>query len=113
MTGVLLTPQPSVRAGSVVSVHALVLGHTRVKESDLIVQLLTAEYGIISAYARAALRSRKRFGGALDPATHVKADLKIPRDPGHSLETPMWFFEKAEVKDLFEHLRSSYEALDS
>jgi DNA repair protein RecO (recombination protein O) len=41
-------------------------------ESDLLVTLFTREQGKIKGVARAARKSRKRFGGALEPATHVQ-----------------------------------------
>jgi DNA repair protein RecO (recombination protein O) len=40
-------------------------------ESDVIVTLLTENAGIVKGVARAARRSRRRFGGALEPLTRV------------------------------------------
>lgn len=42
-------------------------------EADLLLSLFTRESGKVKGVARHALRSRKRFGGALEPATHVRA----------------------------------------
>ena len=42
-------------------------------EADLLVSLLTREQGVIKGIARHAMRSRRRFGGALEPGTHVVA----------------------------------------
>jgi len=53
--------------------EAIVLRTWPFHESDLIVSLLTREQGKVKGIARAALKSRKRFGGALEPMTHVRA----------------------------------------
>ncbi len=42
-------------------------------EADLMVALFTREQGVVRGVARHAMRSRKRFGGALEPMTHVRA----------------------------------------
>ncbi|MGI0148061.1 MAG: DNA repair protein RecO, partial [Thermoplasmata archaeon] len=42
-------------------------------EADLIVTLLTSETGKLHAVARAARRSRRRFGACLEPLTRVRA----------------------------------------
>ncbi len=42
-------------------------------EADLLVSLFTRERGVVKGVARHALRSRRRFGGALEPGTHVTA----------------------------------------
>lgn len=42
-------------------------------EADLLVSLFTREHGRIKGVARHAMRSRRRFGGALEPMTHVLA----------------------------------------
>ena len=42
-------------------------------EADLVVSLLTREQGVVKGVARHAMRSRRRFGGALEPGTHVTA----------------------------------------
>lgn len=43
------------------------------EEADLIVSLLTREQGRVKGVARHAMRSRRRFGGALEPMTVVLA----------------------------------------
>jgi DNA repair protein RecO (recombination protein O) len=53
--------------------EAVVLRTWPVQESDLIVSLFTRDYGRIRGVAKAALKSRKRFGGALEPMTVVRA----------------------------------------
>ncbi len=42
-------------------------------EADLLVSLFTRDQGVVKGVARHALRSRRRFGGALEPGTHVTA----------------------------------------
>ncbi len=42
-------------------------------EADLVVSLLTREGGVRKGVARHAMRSRRRFGGALEPGTYVVA----------------------------------------
>lgn len=42
-------------------------------EADLLVSLLTREQGVVKGVARHAMRSRRRFGGALEPGTEVVA----------------------------------------
>ena len=44
-----------------------------VHEADLIVCFLTRDYGKVRGVAKSALKSRKRFGGALEPMTVARA----------------------------------------
>ena len=53
--------------------EALVLRTWPFHEADLLVSLFTREHGRVKGIARHAMRSRRRFGGALEPMTHVKA----------------------------------------
>jgi DNA repair protein RecO (recombination protein O) len=53
--------------------EAFVLGTRELGEADLIVTLLTERHGKLRAVARAARRSRRRFGGLLEPLTRVRA----------------------------------------
>ena len=52
---------------------AIVLRSWPFQEADLIVSLLTREQGRVKGVARHAMRSRRRFGGALEPMTVVLA----------------------------------------
>jgi DNA repair protein RecO (recombination protein O) len=52
--------------------EALVLRTYPFRESDLLVTLFTRNEGKIRGAARAAKKSRRRFGGALEPLTYVK-----------------------------------------
>src|ERR1700734_305204 len=54
-------------------VEAVVLRTWPIHEADQIVSLFTRDYGKIKCVAKSAARSRRRFGGALEPMTHVRA----------------------------------------
>src|SRR5580693_6562270 len=58
---------------SVFSSEAVVLRTWPVHEADLIVSFFTRDYGRMRGIAKAALKSRKRFGGALEPMTVARA----------------------------------------
>jgi DNA repair protein RecO (recombination protein O) len=55
---------------------AVVLRAVDYGESDRVVSLLSRERGKVSAFARGARASRRRFGGALEPFTLVAAELR-------------------------------------
>ena len=62
--------------------EAIVLRTWPFLEADLLVSLFTREQGRIKGVARHAMRSRRRFGGALEPMTHVRASYaERPRQP--------------------------------
>ncbi|MGH9517460.1 MAG: DNA repair protein RecO, partial [Terriglobales bacterium] len=52
--------------------EAIILRTYPFRESDLLVTLFTRLEGKVRGVARAAKKSRRRFGGALEPLTHVK-----------------------------------------
>jgi len=53
--------------------EAVVLRTWPVHEADLIVSFFARDYGRMRGVAKAALKSRKRFGGALEPMTLARA----------------------------------------
>ena len=53
--------------------EAIVLRTWPFLEADLLVSLFTRDQGRVKGVARHASRSRRRFGGALEPMTHVRA----------------------------------------
>jgi len=53
--------------------EAIVLRTWPFHEADLLVSLFTRDQGRVKGVARHAMKSRKRFGGALEPATQVLA----------------------------------------
>ena len=54
---------------------ALVLSTVDFGEADRIVTLFTRDHGRLSAFAAGARKSKRRFAGALEPTTHLKASL--------------------------------------
>jgi len=62
-----------------VQAPAIVVGLRAFKEADQMVDLLTPEHGRITALARNARRSLRRFGGALDIGNRVEASVRPPR----------------------------------
>ena len=55
--------------------HALILRAVDVGESDRIVHLLVPEHGRVTAVAKGARRSTKRFSGTLDLFNHLRVSL--------------------------------------
>lgn len=55
--------------------HAVVLGTVDYGEADRLVTLFTRARGKLTAFAAGARKSKRRFAGALDPMTAVKAQL--------------------------------------
>ncbi|HEY4903756.1 MAG TPA: DNA repair protein RecO [Candidatus Sulfotelmatobacter sp.] len=53
--------------------EAIVLRTYPLREADLLVTLFTRAEGKIHGVARSAKKSKRRFGGALEPLTHVRA----------------------------------------
>jgi len=62
-----------------VKLSGVVVGTVDYGESDRVVTLLTVERGKISAFARGARVSRRRFGGALEPFTLLAAEARERR----------------------------------
>jgi DNA repair protein RecO (recombination protein O) len=58
-------------------VEAVVLRTWPIHEADQIVSLFTRDYGKIKGVAKAAAKSRRRFGGAMEPMTQVRASYAI------------------------------------
>lgn len=65
------------------STEAVVLRTWPLAEADLIVSIFTRDFGRIKGVAKAALKSRKRFGGALEPMTAVR--VWFAERPGQEL----------------------------
>jgi DNA repair protein RecO (recombination protein O) len=53
--------------------EAVILRTWPLHEADQIVSLFTRDQGKIKGVAKAAMKSRRRFGGALEPMTYVRA----------------------------------------
>jgi DNA repair protein RecO (recombination protein O) len=54
-------------------IEAIVLRTWPIHEADQIVSLFTRDFGKVKGVAKSAARSRRRFGGAMEPMTHVRA----------------------------------------
>src|SRR5438874_13625470 len=63
--------------------EAIVLRSYPLREADLLVTFFTRQEGKVRGVARAAKKSRKRFGGALEPLTQVM--LSWEDREGHEL----------------------------
>ncbi len=95
------------RPGESVKTHALVLKASPFQERDLIVDVLTLDFGRLSLFAPGGARSIKRFGGTKDPLTHVLARIRYRAAEG------LWRAEGFELQSLFPQLRLSYGLLES
>lgn len=71
---------------------AIVVGSADYGDADRIVRLLTPQWGRVSALARSARRSARRFGGALDHGSRVDAALR----PGTG---SLWHIDEATLVD--------------
>src|ERR1035438_3592952 len=76
--------------------EAIVLRSYPLREADLLVTLFTRAEGKVRGVARSAKKSKRRFGGALEPLTYVRAfyDVKEGQelarlDSCEVLESPM------------------------
>lgn len=88
---------------------AIVLRAIRYRDSDLIVHLLTDSGQLLTAMARSALKSKKRFGGgALEPTHHL--DIVYQKKASED-DDKMALLLEAQVIDGFDKLRSDYERL--
>ena len=65
---------------------AIVVGGVDYGDSDRIVHLLTTS-GRISVVAHGARKSKKRFAGALDPFTTIRATLEVKRGGRGGMQT--------------------------
>jgi DNA repair protein RecO (recombination protein O) len=89
--------------------RALILKRSKYGESDLIVQFLCQNGAKLSAIARGALRSKKRFGGGvLEPTHYVEIQYKTQNNEGR-----LAVLEEASLIDGFEKLRSQYDRLQA
>lgn len=77
-------------AGPILHCEAVVLRHLDFGESDRIVSLLTAEFGVQKGFAKGARNSRKRFGAALEPFTQVVAHWRSGRGQ-------LWMLQEMEL----------------
>ncbi len=86
------------------SCEALVLRHTNYGESDVILSLFTAEYGLQKGFAKSARKSRKRFGAVLEPFTQAVFQWKKGRGD-------FWLLQEAELVNSRIGLRGDLQCL--
>lgn len=84
--------------------EALVLRHINYGESDLILTLFTAQHGLQKGFAKAARKSRKRFGAVLEPFTQAVFQWKEGRGA-------FWLLQEAELITSRFGLRSDLQRL--
>jgi DNA repair protein RecO (recombination protein O) len=75
-----------------ISTQAIVVGVRAFKEADRMVDLLTPEHGRLTAIARNARKSQRRYGAALDLGNRIEASLRPPRGT-------LWALDEAMVLD--------------
>ncbi|MCD6526922.1 MAG: DNA repair protein RecO [Desulfuromonas sp.] len=75
--------------------EAIILRYTNYGEADRIVTLLTREHGVCSAFARNARKSRRRFGGALQPFSRVRVSWQQRRRAGMAQLAEVEFLDGA------------------
>ncbi len=68
------------RTGSLYRDRAVVVRTHKLGEADRIVVLLTAEHGKVRAVAKGVRKTKSRFGGRLEPLTHVNLLLYRGRE---------------------------------
>lgn len=66
--------------------EALVMRHIDYGEADRIVTLMTPAQGIVKGFARAARKSRKRFGVSLEPFSRIEVQWRAGRNNLCSLQ---------------------------
>ncbi len=66
---------------------ALLLRKTVLRESDALLVLFTKDLGRVTAGARGAQRSQKRFGGALEPMHTLSIELAKTRNDNYQLQS--------------------------
>jgi len=107
--------------------EAIVLRTYPLRESDLLVTLFTRLEGKLKGVARAAKKSKRRFGGALEPLTYVRAVYDererqelVRLDSCEVIESPMSgevTFARAtalaHVAELLDQLMPDHEASDA
>lgn len=107
--------------------EAIVLRTYSLREADLLVTLFTRLEGKIHAVARSAKKSRRRFGGALEPLTYVRAFYDVRErqelarlDSCDVLESPLAFevsYPRAvalgHIAELLDELLPDHEANDA
>jgi DNA repair protein RecO (recombination protein O) len=99
--------RPGRRSHKTHDTHALLLRRVDYGESDLVLTLFTESLGRISALARGARRSRRRFGGVLEPMHTL--GIRVKESVGASLFT----LEEARLEVLRNELTRELSRMDA
>lgn len=83
--------------------HGVVLRTIKLGEADRIITLLTKERGKVRAVAKGVRKTKSRFGGRLEPTSHVSLQLY----EGRELDT----VTQVESIDAFRHVREEFDRL--
>ncbi len=84
---------------------ALVLRATDYRDTDRILTLFTQHLGKVSAVARGARESKRRFAGALEPYAVIRVELEATR-------TELFTLKRAEIDRVFPGILGSFEKMD-
>lgn len=87
---------------AIINAEAIVLKSHPLSESDLIVTLFTKEVGKVRVVAKAARRLRGKFGGALEPLSHVRVDF-YERE-----HRELAYLSRCELEETFFDLQADY-----
>ncbi len=83
--------------------NAIILKKIKTGEAALVIHMLTDEGRRVAAFARGALKSKKRFAGILEPTHFISAEIKISDTEKLSV------LQEAQLIDDFIKIRSSYD----
>ncbi|HEY5673518.1 MAG TPA: DNA repair protein RecO [Malonomonas sp.] len=84
--------------------EAVILRHVDYGESDRIVSLMTAGHGLQKGFARAARKSRKRFGSSLEPFSQVIVHWRAGKGA-------LWSLQETELLEARAGLRTDFHRL--
>lgn len=107
------SPTDNLQAGKIVTTEAWVLSTLPYKEQDCVVNLFSSSLGRISAFAKSASRSRKRFSGVLEGFHLVRAQLRVPRSVLLGADRNLWTLSSAQSIQIFPQWRKSFDAIES
>lgn len=84
---------------------ALILRVTDYRDADRILTLFTQHLGKVSAVARGARQSKRRFAGVLEPYAVIRVELEATRSELYTLK-------RAELDRVFPGILASFEKMD-
>lgn len=90
-----------------------ILKKIRYGDTDLILQALNPRGARLSLFARAALKSKKRFGGGVLEPTHYVHILYDDKSSSARNEPPLHALKEASLLEGFDSLRTDYERIET